>query len=89
MKVSFGAVVLFSAVSAQQITDILDAVKNIMPSDFMQNVQEVAQPVKDALEPFKVHEETRKRGVPHLHDDYGKLLESTQRFFSRLREQLG
>ena len=73
MKVSFSAFVLLNAVSAQQVSDIFDAVKTAMPTDFLQNLHDAAQPVKDAIEPYKVHEETRERGVPHLHDDYGKL----------------
>jgi hypothetical protein len=31
------------------------------------------KPVKDALEPYKTHEATRERGVPEMHEAYGKF----------------
>jgi hypothetical protein len=33
----------------------------------------VIKPIKEALEPYKVHEGTVEKGVPHLHEPLGKL----------------
>jgi hypothetical protein len=72
MKVSIAALVLLSAqhISAQQVEDFIDAAQKVLPANYMDTVAEASKPVKEALEPYKVKEGTKERGVPQLHDDY-------------------
>jgi hypothetical protein len=48
-------------------------------------MHEAVQPLKEVLEPYKVHEETRERGKPHIHEPYSKLSIRVYHL-SRLRE---
>jgi hypothetical protein len=43
-----------------------------LPSNLEESISRIAEPVLKHLEPYKTHSYTRERGVPQLHDDYGK-----------------
>jgi hypothetical protein len=54
------------AITAQQIPDF------IPPSNIGEQLNNVAKPVLEHLEPYKTKSFTRERGVPQLHEEYGK-----------------
>jgi len=43
-----------------------------MPHNLGDTLNEAMKPMKDIMEPWKIHEETRERGTPILHEAYGK-----------------
>ena len=65
--------VLLGVVKSQNIIDIAKAVTPILPTNFEDTITDAIKPLKDVMEPFKVHESSRERGVPIIHEPLGKL----------------
>jgi len=72
MKVTALLLLNSSLVYCQQMEDLFNTAQDVLPANFAENVQKAVGPVKEALEPYKVHESTRERGVPVTTDDLGK-----------------
>ena len=71
LKISAVALLL-STTSAQQIPNVeTDSQKDGIILD---NLNNAIKPVKEAMEPYKIHEGEFERGVPKTHDKYGKLI---------------
>ena len=51
----------------------------------MDNLNNAMKPVKEAMEPYKIHEGEFERGVPKTHDKYGKLILVLYREFVYIR----
>ena len=75
MKVSYAVMLLlnFEASRAQQVTDVVEGAQQVLGGTFTNAVNTVVQPITDAMEPYKVHNGTTERGVPHVHEDLGKF----------------
>lgn len=75
MKVSYAVIMLLNieALQAQQVGDLLGAAQAVLGTNVTESINKVIKPVSDALEPYKVHETTFERGVPHVHEDLGKF----------------
>ena len=67
-NVKFVVLAFLGAFSAQQVSDMN------LPSNFEESLSNVAQPLLEQLSPYQTHSYTRERGVPQLHDKYGKYL---------------
>jgi hypothetical protein len=66
---------LLGTSSAQSIPNFTDTMSAMMAAkNLTESVKAVMDPIKQHLEPFKVHEATRERGVPVVHEELGKLL---------------
>jgi len=74
MKISLSLVLFLNSANCQNVEDFVDAAQKILPNNFVDNLHKAVKPVKDAMEPYKVFETTHERGVPHLHEEYGKFL---------------
>jgi len=60
---------LLGHIHAQQLLDNVPLPKNI--EDTLTNV---VKPLTDYLEPYKTYSETKERGIPLLHENYGRFL---------------
>ena len=82
LKISAVALLL-STTSAQQIPNVeTDSQKDGIILD---NLNNAIKPVKEAMEPYKIHEGEFERGVPKTHDKYGKLILVLYREFVYIR----
>lgn len=60
---------LLGNIQAQELFDNV-----VLPKNIENTITDVIKPLTDYMEPYKTFSETKERGIPLLHESYGKFL---------------
>ena len=63
---------MLGGINCQIIANIANALTPPVPNNLADTISNATKPLLDILEPYKVHESTRERGVPLIHNALGK-----------------
>ena len=72
----YGMVVLSATIACLMTSVSADASQFFqlpIPENMKEQVDFIVKPLTDLMEPYKVFNQSMERGIPHIHDELGKL----------------